>query len=76
MLSNGSWGKVLKTFGGLAVGIASISTVNYLSNDNVALATSNSSKLQNSNQLTISKGKSSSENLLIAQVPSIYYSNN
>lgn len=39
MLSNWSWGKVLKTFGGLAVGIASISTVNYLSSDNVALAT-------------------------------------
>lgn len=71
MFSNKSWGKVLKTFGGLAVGIASISTVNYLNSDHLALATSNSSKLQNSNQLTISKGKSSSENLLIAQVPSI-----
>ncbi|MEH2015078.1 hypothetical protein [Nostoc sp.] len=71
MLSNWSWGKVLKTFGGLAVGIASISAVNYLNSDHLALATSNSSKLQNSNQLTISKGKSGSENLLIAQVPSI-----
>ncbi|MEH2119357.1 hypothetical protein [Nostoc sp.] len=65
MLSNWSWGKVLKTFGGLAVGIASISAVNYLNSDHLALATSNSSQLQNS------KGKSSSENLLIAQVPSI-----
>ncbi|MEH2466866.1 hypothetical protein [Nostoc sp.] len=71
MFSNGSWGKVLKTFGGLAIGIASISTVNYLNSDHLALATSNSSKLQNSNQLTISKGTSSSENLLIAQVPFI-----
>ncbi|MEH1932117.1 MAG: hypothetical protein V7K14_06260 [Nostoc sp.] len=71
MFSNWSWGKVLKTFGGLAVGFASISTVNYLTSNHLALATSNSSQLQNSNQLTISKGKSSSENLLLAQVPFI-----
>ncbi|MBD2536703.1 hypothetical protein H6G97_48645 [Nostoc flagelliforme FACHB-838] len=71
MFSNWSVRRVLKTFGGLAVGIASISTVNYLTTNHLALATSNSSKLQNTNQLTISVGKSSSENILLAQVPSI-----
>ncbi|MCC5601121.1 hypothetical protein [Nostoc favosum] len=69
MFGNWSWRRVLKTFGGLAVGIASISTVNYLTTNHLALATSNSSQLQNSNQLSISKGKSSPENILVAQNP-------
>ena len=69
MFGNWSGRRVLKTFGGLAVGIASISTVNYLTTNHLALATSNSSKLQNSNQLSISKGKSSPENIIVAQNP-------
>ncbi|MEH2448502.1 MAG: hypothetical protein V7K18_22830 [Nostoc sp.] len=68
MFSNWSWRKVLKTFGGLAVGIASIS-MNNLTSRHVALATSNSSQLQNINQLTISESKTRSSNILVVQNP-------
>ncbi|MCC5606556.1 hypothetical protein LC612_07075 [Nostoc sp. CHAB 5834] len=67
MFGNWSWRRVLKTFGGLAVGIASISTVNNLTNGHVALATSNSSQLQNTDQLTIGESKTRSSNILLAQ---------
>ena len=66
MFGNWSWRKVLKTFGGLAVGIASIS-MNNLTSRHVALATPNSSQLQNTNQLTISESKTKSSNILVVQ---------
>ena len=66
MFGNWSWRKVLKTFGGLAVGIASIS-MNNLTSRHVALATPNYSQLQNTNQLTISENKTRSSNILVVQ---------
>ena len=66
MFGNWSWRKVLKTFGGLAVGIASIS-INNLTSRHVALATPNYSQLQNTNQLTISESKTRSSNILVVQ---------
>ncbi|MEH2452446.1 hypothetical protein [Nostoc sp.] len=66
MFGNWSWRKVLKTFGGLAVGIASIS-MNNLTSRHVALATPNYSQLQNTNQLTISESKTRSSNILVVQ---------
>ncbi|MEH2463611.1 hypothetical protein [Nostoc sp.] len=68
MFGNWSWRKVLKTFGSLAVGIASIS-MNNLTSRHVALATPNSSQLQNTNQLTISESKTRSSNILVVQNP-------
>jgi hypothetical protein len=70
MLGTFSGRRVLKTFAGLAIGIASISTVNCLTTSHEALASLNSSKPQNTNQF-ISKDKINSENLLLAQVPSV-----
>ncbi|MEH2122511.1 hypothetical protein [Nostoc sp.] len=64
MFGNWSWRKVLKTFGGLAVGIASIS-INNLTSRHVALATPNYSQLQNTNQLTINERKTRSSNILV-----------
>ena len=49
MFGNWSWRKVLKTFGGLTVGIASIS-MNNLTSRHVALAIPNYSQLHNTNQ--------------------------
>ena len=66
MFGNWSWRKVLKTFSGLAVGIASIS-MNNLTSRHVALATPNYSQLQNTNQLTISENKTRSSNILVVQ---------
>ena len=69
MSGNWSWHRVLKTFGGLAVGIASINILNNLTNSHVALATLNYFQHQNTNQLTIGESKTRSSNILVAQNP-------